>query len=71
MYEMGGCQRIGRNTPVGGGGGGNRIFGIVRGDDHVAIATNWFFIEIMKNIARYMISTFLLCSITGTNLSKS
>ena len=71
MHEMGGCQRIERNAPVGGGGGGNRIFGIMRGDDHVAIASKWFFIKIMKNISRYMISTFLLCSITGISLSKS
>ena len=71
MHEMGGCQRIGRNTPVGGGGGGNCIFGIMRGDEHVAIASKWCFIKIMKNIARYMISTFLLCSITGISLSKS
>ena len=35
-------------------------FGIMQGDDHVAIASKWFFIKIMKNIARYMISTFFI-----------
>ena len=71
MHEMGGCQRIERNAPVGGGGGGNRIFGIMRGANHVAIASKCFFIKIKKNIARYMIHTFILCSIMGISLFKS